>query len=213
MSGSSGPVACAKWILLGIAAAAAVMGTLAVRGGRRPPAPLPSVGRRSAPPVPAEADPAGSRGTGSGGAGSRGTGSGGTGSGGAGSGGADTSPVDRSDPLSVASVVAVALYRSECRVARTQRLAPLLSSHGAEVVDDVAPTLVAPGLLSTAAAASARLVEPRAAPVTVEVAVVRWLSGAGGVGPARADPVRHLVLLTMMPGDGAWTVDDLAVVA
>jgi len=153
-------LACAKWILLGIAVAAAIIGLLVLRRpGGSPP---------TAAPV------------------------------------AERAAVERSDPLAVSSAVAVALYRST----GPGRVSSLLSAHGAAVVAGMAAT--SGHRRSTAEVASAGLVEPRAAPVVVQVDVVRWWLDGRAV---TVDPVHHRVLLTLLPEAGGWVVDDLAVVS
>jgi hypothetical protein len=126
-------------------------------------------------------------------------------------------PVPRSadgalGPLPVARAFAIAEWTSDgtsglhALAARTvQWTTAQLRSEWATAPDPPAPSAAS----ATAQILDATIVDPRAAPVVVQVDVERWWTGSG---VPVVDSVPHVLLLTMAFEEGAWKVDDVAAV-
>jgi len=115
-------------------------------------------------------------------------------------------------PLPVARAFALAEWTSDgtsglhALAARTaQWTTARLRSEWASAPDPPAPSAA----VATAEILDATIVDPRAAPVVVQVDVQRWWTGSG---VPLIDSVPHLLLLTMVFEEGAWRVDDVAAV-
>jgi hypothetical protein len=116
-------------------------------------------------------------------------------------------------PLPVAKAFAIAEWTSDgasglhALAARTaQWTSARLRAEWATAPDPPAPSAA----VATADILDATIVDPRAAPVVVQVDVERWWTGAG---VPVVDSVPHLLLLTMAFEGGAWRVDDVAAVS
>lgn len=141
----------AKWIVLGIAAGAAILGRHAYSRPHSGGHPESARGRRPSVPV---GPPA-----------------------------VDSPPVDRSDPLAVASAVAVAVFQSDSRSsAWTERLVPPVSAHAAALMTGLAPMLAGQDRRSTAAQIS----RPGSASPSTRRCLCRSGTEGSGEGPVPA---------------------------